>query len=113
MPSKVQQKDTRTPEQIAIESARNSNYNILIPMIDAAYVRVKNPITGKDPHFSTADSAFFDLYKNLSDIGLQEKLDKELQYFADNYNPAWNDVINNIHEYLQPKEEEDPCAEQV
>jgi len=112
MPPKVQQKDTRTPEQIAIESAKNSNYNIFIPMKDALYIRVKNPLTGRDPHYSTSDTAFYDLYKELSDAGLQSKLDSELSFFAQNYNSHWTQVIQNIAEYLNPDQEDQTCAEQ-
>lgn len=91
-PKKVQPKDTRTPEQIAIESAKNSHYNLMMPMTAAKHVRVRNPLTGTDPHFSTSDDSFYELLLELSSKGLHDKIESELTFFAENYNPAWNDI---------------------
>ena len=107
MPPKVQPKDTRTPEQIAIESTKNSNYNLLIPMADAKYVRVRNPLTGKDPHFSTTDTALYDLLADLSNKGLKEKIQSELTSFAQNYNSAWSDVANLFADHLNSSSNEE------
>lgn len=100
MPPKVQPKDTRTPEQIAIESAKNSNYNLMIPMTGAKYVRVRNPLTGKDPHFSTSDISFYQLLSDLASKGLREKIEFDFTFFAENYDPAWNEIKNNFIQHI-------------
>ena len=61
---KQQTKDTRTPEEIAIQSAMHSHYNIMMPMRDAEYVRIHHPITTMDVHVSTKDPKFFSTLKN-------------------------------------------------
>lgn len=104
MPPKVQQKETRSNEEIAIESFKNSSYNLMIPMNNAAHVRVRNPITGKDPHFSTSDFSFFDLLSDLSSKGLQSKIESEFLFFAQNYNPLWSEVHQAFIDYITPSE---------
>lgn len=104
MPPKVQQKETRSNEEIAIESAKNSSYNLMMPMIDAAHVRVRNPITGKDPHFSTSDDSFFSLLAEFSSKGLQSKIESEFIFFSQNYNPLWVEVHQKFISYITPSE---------
>jgi hypothetical protein len=41
-------KDTRSAEEIAIQSAITSHYNILVPGYKAQNIRIKNPLTGKE-----------------------------------------------------------------
>ena len=101
--NKAAVKDNRTSEEIALQAAMNSHYNLITPMVNAEHVRFTNPLTSKDSHFSTTDPAFFELYYNLSQKGLRKKLDTELKYFADNYNPKWNNVISNIEKYFSEK----------
>jgi hypothetical protein len=97
-------KETRTPEEIAIQSAANSSHHIMIPMLDAAYVRLKNPLTGLDHHFSTNDPAFFNMYYDLAKKGLEAKLMKDLSYFAEHYDAKWNNVIDAVNGYFKSKE---------
>jgi hypothetical protein len=97
-------KETRTPEEIAIQSASNSSAHVMIPMLDAAYVRLRNPLTGLDHHFSTTDSAFFDMFYELSQKGLKNKLMSDLSYFAEHYDAKWNNVIDSVTGYFKAKE---------
>lgn len=97
-------KETRSPEEIAIQSAINSSYHSMHPMVDAAYVRLKNPLDGKDYHFSTDDPQFLSMLWDLSQKGMEEKIMKDLQYFADNYDPKWNKVIQLVNGYFKGKQ---------
>jgi len=99
--SKTQKKEIRSDEEISIDFAKNSSYTLMIPMKDAQYVRVRNPITGKDPHFSTSDTLFFDLLIELSNKGLQSKIEEEFSFFAQKYNSAWSDIKNNFNIYKE------------
>ena len=69
-PIKQPVKDTRTPQEIAIQSAATSHYTILIPGYKAQNIRIKNPLTGKDPLFSVEDPQFFELFYDLAEKGL-------------------------------------------
>ena len=97
-------KETRSAEEIAIQSASNSTYHCMHPMINAAYVRLKNPIDGRDYHFATDNPEFLEMIWQLSQKGMQEKILKDLRYFADNYDEKWNNVIDLIHGYFKAKE---------
>jgi hypothetical protein len=100
-------KDTRSPEEIAIQSAANSNHHIMIPMVNAAYVRLRNPLTGKDHHLSTNEPSFFEMIYELSQKGLKEKLMSDFNYFADNYDPKWRNVIESLNGYFTTKDKDD------
>lgn len=97
-------KETRSPEEIAIQSAINSSYHCMHPMVDAAYTRLKNPLDGNDYHFATDDPAFLEMLWQLSQKGMQEKIIKDLQYFADNYDQKWNKVLDLVNGYFKGKE---------
>lgn len=59
------------------------------PMVDAEYVRVRNPLTGKDPSFKTNEDSFRELIQYLCEKGLTKKLEREFDEFALKYNPKW------------------------
>jgi len=94
-------KDTRSSEEIAIQSAINSSYHCMHPMVDAAYVRLKNPVDGRDYHFSTDDPKFLAMLWELSQKGMEQKIMSDLQYFADNYDSKWNTVIQLVNGYFK------------
>ena len=81
MPPVKQIKDTRSAEEIAIQSAMTSHYNTLVPGYKAKHIRIKNPLTGKDPLFSVEDPAFFEMFYELSQKGLKDKMMKEIEIF--------------------------------
>ena len=97
-------KETRTAEEIAIQSAANSQYHCMHPMVDAAYARLKNPIDGRDYHFSTQDPDFYAMLYDLSQKGMSEKIMKDLNFFADNYDKKWNNVKDALVGYIKSKE---------
>lgn len=102
-PIKQPIKDTRSPEEIAIQSAMTSHYNTLIPGFKAEHIRIKNPLTGKDPLFSVNDPKFFELFYSLAQMGLKDKMMREIESFtvAD---PAWQGVYSALQGYFKAKE---------
>jgi len=87
---KKKREETRTLEELALLSAMNSEYNIMHPMVDANYVRVRNPLTGRDPSFKTNSESFRNLILELCDKGLGKKLSKEFDEFSVNYDSKWS-----------------------
>jgi hypothetical protein len=104
MPPVKQLKDNRSPEEIAIQSAMTSHYTILIPGYKAQHVRIKNPLTGKDPLFSVEDPAFFEMFYELSQKGLKDKMMREIETFAANVDPYWGAVYSALEGYFKAKE---------
>ena len=86
---KKKREETRSNEEIALLSAMNSEYNIMQPMVDAEYIRVRNPLTGKDPSFKTNEDSFRELIQYLCEKGLTKKLEREFDEFALKHNPKW------------------------
>lgn len=86
---KKKREETRSNEEIALLSAMNSQYNIMHPMSNAEYVRVRNPLTGKDPSFKTNENSFRELIQYLCEKGLTKKLEREFDEFALKHNPKW------------------------
>ena len=86
---KKKREETRSNEEIALLSAMNSEYSIMQPMADAEYVRVRNPLTGKDPSFKTNEDSFRELIQYLCEKCLTKKLEREFDEFALKHNPKW------------------------
>lgn len=97
-------KEEKTTEEQKIQATINSHYHFMIPMLDAKYVRVRNPLTGLDHHFSTQDEKFLEMLWELCQKGMKEKILKDLNYFKDNYDPKWNEVIDLVSGYIKAKE---------
>lgn len=96
--------DKRSAEEIAIESAKNSPYNILTPMLNAAHIRVRNPITSLDKLYDVNKPEFFEDFYDLSQKGLQERLFSELNSFALNIDSNWSNVIQSLDGYFKVKQ---------
>jgi len=109
-PIKQPVKDTRSPEEIAIQSAMTSHYTILVPGYKAKNVRIKNPLTGKDPLFSVEDPQFFELFYDLAQKGLKEKMMREIETFAANLDPDWQAVYSALEGYFKAKESSNEIA---
>lgn len=103
---KAETKDTRSPEEIAIQSASHSHYHLMIPMYNAEHVTIKNPVTKRDHHFPTNDPRFYEMFYDLSKKGLHEKLMSDLFYFAENYDPSWTKVIESLNGYFKVKDKD-------
>ena len=89
---KKNREETKSTEELALLSAMNSDYNLMHPMINAEYVRVRNPLTGLDPSFKTNDDSFRELIQELCGKGLTKKLGLEFDEFAQKYDPKWSAV---------------------
>ena len=109
-PIKQPVKDTRTPQEIAIQSAATSHYTILIPGYKAQNIRIKNPLTGKDPLFSVEDPQFFELFYDLAEKGLKQKMMREIETFAANVDPDWQAVYSALEGYFKAKESSNEIA---
>ena len=99
--NKIAVKDTRTTDEIAVQSAMTSRYNILTPMYKAQNIRINNPLTTKDHLFSVKDSAFFEMFYELSQLGLKDKLFDELETFIVNIDPDWQAVYSDMVQYFE------------
>lgn len=106
---KKKREETRTLEELALLSAINSEYNIMHPMVDANYVRVRNPLTGRDPSFKTNSESFRNLILELCGKGLDKKLSKEFDEFSANYDSKWS----SIKEFAMRPVAEDVVADAV
>lgn len=93
--------EQKTTEESAFLSEKNSEYNTLIPMLDAEYVKVRHPFLKKDFHVKTNSNEFVEIYKEFSQKGLGEKLENELIYFSENYDPKWAEVLANVKSRMQ------------
>ena len=103
--NKIAVKDTRTADEIAIQSAMTSHYNILTPMYKAEHIRVKNPLTTRDHLFSVTDPAFYDMFYELAQLGLKDKMMLEIETFAANIDPDWQAVYSTLQRYFKGMEE--------
>ena len=110
-PFKQPTKDTRSPEEIAIQSAITSHYNTLIPGYKAQHVRIKNPLTGKDPLFNVEDPKFFELFYDLAQKGLKDKMMQEIETFAATIDPDWQAVYSSLQGYFKAKETSDDASQ--
>lgn len=97
-------KEEKTTEEQRIQFIINSQYHFMIPMLNAEHIRVRNPITGLDHHFSTKDVAFAEMLWQLCQKGMEDKIYKDLHYFAENYDSRWNDVIQFINGFVKAKQ---------
>ena len=64
----------------------------MYPMVDAEHVRLRNPLTGKDPLFKTNSDSFREMIVQLCDKGLDKKLSKEFDLFAEKYDSKWAQI---------------------
>ena len=58
------------------------------PMFNAEHVRLRNPLTGRDTVFETNSDSFREMIVQLCDKGLDKKLSKEFDLFAENMTPS-------------------------
>ena len=95
--------DKRSPEEIALEAARNSQYNILTPMYKAEHVRFRNPLTSLDKLYSVKDPAFYEVFYEFSKKGLEQKLFDEIKSFV-SIDPEWENILKTLEGYFKVKD---------
>jgi len=93
----VEKKDAKTELQLTIQAAINSNYSLLIPCVDGNFVYVKNPVSGKTMHFETNKPEFAAYVKQLTEIGLGEKLKKDFNDLVAKNSDHWSKVLNFLN----------------
>lgn len=102
--NKVAVKETRTPEEIALQSASTSNYPLMIPLWKAEHTYVRHPLLGKDIHLSTSSTEFYEMIYDLCEKGLKDKIFKDIEYFINNYDDNWIRVRDALIGYIKAKE---------
>lgn len=95
----VEKKDVKTEQQLMIQAAINSSYSLLIPCVDCKFMYVRNPITGQLKHFETNKKEFVSFVKELTALGLAEKVEKDFIDLSEK-NDHWTKVLN----YLKSQE---------
>lgn len=94
----TEKKDVKGEQQLLIQAAINSNYSLLIPCVDGNFVYVRNPISGIVKHFETSKQEFVDCIKELTEIGLGEKLEKDFNDLVKKDSKSWSKVVNLLKE---------------
>jgi len=93
----VEKKDAKTELQMTIQATIRSNYSLLIPCVDANFVYVRNPIAGKTIHFETNTEAFVSYVKQLTEIGLGSKLEKDFNELVIKDSEHWTKVVDFLN----------------
>lgn len=86
--------DKRTEQEQLIQAAINGNYSLLIPCKGAEFVYVRNPITGKISHFQTNKPEFVSCIKELAELGLNDKLEKDFIDLGALNDEKWLQVLD-------------------
>jgi hypothetical protein len=86
--------DKKTEQEQLIQGAINGNYSLLIPCKNAEFVYVRNPLTGKIAHFQTNKPEFVAYVKELSDLGLNDKLEKDFIDLGALNDEKWLQVLD-------------------
>lgn len=86
--------DKKTEQEQLIQGAINGNYSLLIPCKNAEFVYVRNPLTGKIAHFQTNKPEFVAYVKELADLGLNDKLEKDFIDLGALNDERWLQVLD-------------------
>ena len=89
-------KDAKTEAQLLIQATVNSTYSLLIPCKSAEFIYVRNPVTGKISHFEIKKPNFLECIKELTTLGLGEKLEKDFEDLVHNNNHNWVKVLDQL-----------------
>jgi len=104
---KKQQRVEKNDEETAFIAASNSLYNTMMPMHEARFVRFHHPHKAIDIHCATDSQTFTDTFGEFCAKGLKDKLVSEMRYFADHYDPRWNEVLDRALASLPSEETAD------
>ena len=86
--------DKKTEQEQLIQGAINGNYSLLIPCKGAKFVYVRNPLTGKISHFETNKPEFVSCIKELAELGLNDKLEKDFYDLGALNDEKWLQVLD-------------------
>jgi hypothetical protein len=90
-------KDAKTEAQLLIQATISSGYSLLIPCRGEESIYIRNPLTSKIIHFQTNKPEFFEFIKELTILGLGEKLEKDFKDLVNNNNHSWVKVLDQLH----------------
>ena len=90
-PGKTPAKNASRSEN-AVQSAITSPYNTFIPLKDACGVYVKHPMSSRTIRVSTYTTEFLTIYRELVELGMGERLSRELREFSELYGSNWTRV---------------------
>jgi len=91
-------KDAKTEAQLLIQATVNSTYSLLIPCKSEEFIYVRNPVTGKISHFEIKKPNFLECIKELTTLGLGEKLEKDFEDLTNNNSSNWVKVLDYLRE---------------
>lgn len=100
-PYKTPVKDTRTPEEIAIQNAMNSSYNLCTPLFNAENVRITDPVTRRDSTYKVGSADLQDRLVVLVGLGLGPKLKKEFAQFESDISPKWAEASSQLNTAIE------------
>jgi len=102
---KKKREETRTTEEVLLQGAANSNYTLMQPMVNAEYVRIKNPLTLLSPVLKTDSESLREFVQQLCAYGLSSKISSEFDEFELKYDAKWAQVKKfAMHKELLPEE---------
>jgi len=104
-------KTARTEAPIAA-MAMTSPYNIMIPLMFAEHVWVVHPATRVTHHLATKSDKFFDVMKELYDLGVGPRLEREFTEFLA-YDPKWADVLLTVQKHINGETIEETEVEET
>jgi len=88
-----QKKDSKTELELTIQAAINSNYSLIMPVIDQTVIHIKNPVTKLLVKLKVDSQEYFEFLDTMIAMGLEQKLDKDFawtQQFGSEYIISWN-----------------------
>jgi hypothetical protein len=89
----AQKKDSKTELELTIQSAINSNYSLIMPVVDQTIIHIKDPVSKLMYKFKVDSKEYFEFLDTMIDYGLMVKLDKDFQEvfkYAPAYTESWN-----------------------
>lgn len=93
-----------TPEQVVTASA-GSGISRIIPLNNGLHCYFSDPRDGRNHHLRTDSSKFVELYRELSGLGLERKLDEEISALCVSYpNSSWPAVAKSLTTPAEPTE---------
>jgi|GEM_PF-4203791 len=88
-----QKKDSKTELELTIQAVINSNYSLIMPVVDQTVIHIKNPVTKLLVKLKVDSQEYFDFLDTMIAMGLERKLDKDFAWteqFGSEYIISWN-----------------------
>jgi hypothetical protein len=88
-----EKKDSAYELKMTIQSAINSDYKLIMPVVDQSVIHLKNPVTKLMSKFKLDSPEYFEFLDQMVAFGLEQKLNKDFawtQQFGTAYINSWN-----------------------